>query len=85
VNTVEEAIALYMEAFRSKYNSQLHAQRREWNLGRFVDFLRSRGHTVRLAELRMADAQDFLDRLVNARNGAALSRAMECERLSRIH
>ena len=43
VNTVEEGIALYMEAFRTKYESQLHAQRREWSLARFVGFLKSAG------------------------------------------
>jgi hypothetical protein len=75
VKTVEEEIELYLETFRTKFEYPLAAQRREWSLARFVSYLKSRQHSLWVDEFTMADGQDFLDWLVNARNGSALSRA----------
>lgn len=74
VETIEEAVDLYLEAFEKQFSvSGLHKKR--LFLGRFVKFLKDRGHSMKLADLTLEDGQSFLDSIADAFHGGKLSPA----------
>jgi site-specific recombinase XerD len=48
---------------------------RKRELKRFVRYLRSQNHSMKLSEMRFIDGQGFMDALVNHFDGSELSRA----------
>lgn len=65
VETIEEGIMFYMEAYRRQFESVDTATRRENCLNRFLSYLMSNGHSLGLADLTHTDGQTFIDTLTN--------------------
>jgi hypothetical protein len=72
VETIEEAIELYLERFQQKFTPHNYKQR-ERHLRRFTEYLKDTGHSMRLQDLTYADGKGFMDTLTNARTGERLS------------
>lgn len=66
VESVEEAIDLYLAAFREQFMGVHGADRKRWALSRFLAYLQAQNHSLRLAELTVADGEAFLDSLHHA-------------------
>jgi hypothetical protein len=72
VETIEEAIELYLERFQQKFTPHNYKQR-ERHLRRFTEYLKGTGHSMRLQDLTYADSKGFMGTLTNARTGEQLS------------
>jgi site-specific recombinase XerD len=68
ISTVEEAIEVYMEAFRQKFHSQDNRKQRRICLQYFQRYLTKQGHSMKLKDLTLVDGQSFLDSLTNHYN-----------------
>jgi len=73
IETVDEAIELYLEAYRMKFPSEEGLARKARRLRRFASYLEDSGHSMKLTDLRYEDGQRFMDSLVNAKDGNSLS------------
>jgi site-specific recombinase XerD len=73
VETIEEAVQLYLEAFSQQFTGEHGVHKKRLFLGRFVTFLKSQGHSMKLADLTLEDGQDFLDSLTHTLHGGKLS------------
>ena len=73
VATIEEAIEVYMQAFRRKFRSREGTQQRRRNLQRFLRYLNAQGRSLELKDLTFSDGQHFLDTLTNSSTGLPLS------------
>jgi site-specific recombinase XerD len=72
VETVEEAIEVYLRAFHEKFQSPAGRRQRRICLRYFQRYLVSQGHAMKLKELTITDGQGFIDSLVNHYNGLPL-------------
>jgi hypothetical protein len=70
--TVEEAIAVYLQAFRQKFQSREGRKQRSICLQYFQRYLVAQGHSMMVRDLTLADGQGFLDSLTNHYNGLPL-------------
>jgi site-specific recombinase XerD len=70
--TVEEASAVYLEAFNQKFHSQDGRRRRQRSLLMFQHYLTAQGHSLRIADLTTTDGQGFLDSLTSYYDGMPL-------------
>lgn len=77
VKDVEEAIELYLAAFREQFTGVHGAYRRRYALSRFLGYLRGQNHSLNLIDLKFEDGQEFLDSLHNAYTGAPITRAIK--------
>lgn len=73
VETVEEAIGLYLAAYGKQFTAGHGAHKKSLHLGRLVTYLKAQGHTMQLADLTYSDGQDFLDSLSHAYHGTPMS------------
>ncbi len=72
VQTVEEAIEVYMQAFHQKFQSKEGRRHRRQSLELFLQYLAAHGNSLKLTELTLTDGQDFIDSLVNRKNDMPL-------------
>jgi site-specific recombinase XerD len=72
IETVEEGIEMYMEAFCQKFRSKMGRTQRRICLQYFQRYLASEGHSMKLKDLTFNDDQGFIDSLVNYYNGLPL-------------
>jgi site-specific recombinase XerD len=73
VETIEEAIDLYLDAHRRKFTGKHGLPRKTNRLKRFISYLEASDHSMKLADLTCEDGQRFIDSLVSARDGSNLS------------
>ena len=73
IETIEEAIDLYLDAHRRKFAGRHGLPRKTNRLKRFISYLEAMGHSMRLSDLNGEDGQRFMDSLVNAKDGSNLS------------
>jgi site-specific recombinase XerD len=73
VDTIEEAVQMYLEAYSKQFSGQHGPYRKRLFLDRFVTFLKEQGHSMKLADLTLEDGQSFLDSLANTFHGGRLS------------
>jgi hypothetical protein len=73
VETIEEAVELYLAAFRQQFTGQYQLRRRADRLSRFVTYLKEQNHSLRLVDLTYEDGRAFLDTRVNDYTGGPLS------------
>ena len=57
IETIEEAIELYLDAHRSKFAGKHGAPCKAQRLRRFLQFLTTRGHSPKLSDLALEDGQ----------------------------
>ncbi len=72
IETLEEAIEVYMQAFRQKFQSREGRKQRRICLQYFQRYLVAKEHSMRLADLTIRDGQGFIDGLVNHYDGHPL-------------
>jgi len=72
IETIEEAIDLYLDAHRRKFTCKHGLTRKTNRLKRFISYLEVTNHSMRLSDLWCEDGQRFMDSLVNARDGSNL-------------
>lgn len=72
IETVEEAIEVYMQAFRQKFQSREGRKMRRICLLYFQGYLVTQRHSMKLKALTVNDGQSFIDSLVNHYNGLPL-------------
>jgi hypothetical protein len=65
VETIEEAVQLYLEAFGEQFTGEHGVHKKRLFLGRFVNFLIAQGHSMKLADLALEDGQDFLESITH--------------------
>lgn len=71
--TIPQAIQLYLQTFAQQFTSALTLHRKGLWLQRFVEYLQGQGHSMLLADLTLADGKNFLDSLIHAYAGSAIS------------
>ena len=72
IETIEEAMKLYLDAHRRKFSGKHGAPRKAQRLDRFVRYLTTEGHSMKLSDLAYEDGQGFMDSLANAIDGRTL-------------
>jgi site-specific recombinase XerD len=69
---LDQGIALYMSMYNRQFNAMTVGIRKR-ELNRFLRYLHSQNHSMKLSEMRFTDGQGFLDALVNHFDGSELS------------
>ena len=59
VETVEEAIEIYMQAFHEKFQGKVGRRQRRICLRYFQRYLVSQGHSMQIRDLSVTDGQDW--------------------------
>ena len=77
VETIEEAIQLYLEAYGKQFVGEYGLRNKRLFLKRFVVFLRGQGHSMKLADLTLEDGQSFLDSIEHSFHGGQTSPMMQ--------
>jgi hypothetical protein len=75
IETVEQAIEVYLQAFRQKFQSQENRKQRRICLQYFQRYLVEQGHSMKLKDLTLFDGQGYIGSVVNQYNGLPLSDA----------
>jgi hypothetical protein len=75
IETIEEAIQLYLEAYSKQFAGEYGAYKKRLFLGRFVTFVKDQGHSMKLVDLTLEDGQNFLDSITHTFHGGKLSPA----------
>lgn len=73
IQTIASAIDVYLLACEQQFSGKHHQARKRTCLRRFVAHLATRQHSLSLADLTLADGQQFLAAVVNATDGTSLS------------
>jgi hypothetical protein len=73
VETIEEAVEIYLSAHRRKFTGKHGLPRKTNRLNRFIAYLKASGHSMKLSDMTHEDGQRFMDSMVNARDGSNLS------------
>jgi intergrase/recombinase len=72
IESVQEAIEIYLEAFGQKFQSSKGRIQRKICLQYFQQYLVTQGHSMKLKDLTVNEGQVFIDSLVNHYNGLRL-------------
>jgi hypothetical protein len=73
VQTIEEAVELYVAVYRHQLTGDYAAARKANWLYRFLAYLKEQRHSLRLADLSYEDGKRFLDSLAHGYQGKAMS------------
>jgi hypothetical protein len=68
IETVEDAVEVYLEASELKFSGTHGSTRKKHRLDRFVTYLEATGHSMKLADLAFVDGQRFIDLLDTPRD-----------------
>jgi site-specific recombinase XerD len=67
------AVELYLQAFYEKFHSKEGQRHRKRSLQMFLQYLTAQGHSLKIADLTLADGQGFLESLTNHFDGTPLT------------
>lgn len=75
VETVNQAIKVYLQAFQQKFQSREGTRHRIRSLAMFLQYLTSQGHSLKLQDLTLTVGGGFLHSLTNNYDGMPLKAA----------
>src|SRR4051812_45290113 len=61
IETVEEAIDVYWQAYCQKFHSREGRRHRKRSLQMFLQYLTAKGHSLKLKDITLAEGQGFLE------------------------